>query len=113
MTYGKRTLIAVNQLINTLFMDWPDRALCSRCYRWAPRTGVRNPTSSWTGCSSSRGTLQGAVTKREGGRQSPPGCGSIMVSRFVVTNRCNLMLTRMDTELVSGHEALLESNHPV
>lgn len=24
MTYGKQTLIAVDQLINTLFMGWPD-----------------------------------------------------------------------------------------
>ena len=34
MTYGKRTLIAVDQLINTLFMGWPDETLSSRCWRW-------------------------------------------------------------------------------
>ena len=40
MTYGKRTLIAVDQLINTLLGGWPDETLSSRCYRWA-RDGVR------------------------------------------------------------------------
>lgn len=40
MTYGKRTLITVNQLINTLLDGWPDETLSSRCYRWA-RGGVR------------------------------------------------------------------------
>ncbi|WP_308774957.1 pseudouridine synthase [uncultured Bilophila sp.] len=39
MTYGKRTLIAVDQLINTLLGGWPDETLSSRCYRWA-RDGV-------------------------------------------------------------------------
>ena len=34
MTYGKRTLIAVDQLINTLLGGWPDETLSSRCYRW-------------------------------------------------------------------------------
>ena len=41
MTYGKRTLIAVDQLINTLLGGWPDETLSSRCYRWA-RAGVRD-----------------------------------------------------------------------
>ena len=40
MTYGKRTLIAVDQLINTLLGGWPDETLSSRCYRWS-RDGVR------------------------------------------------------------------------
>lgn len=40
MTYGKRTLIAVDQLLNTLLGGWPDETLSSRCYRWA-RDGVR------------------------------------------------------------------------
>ena len=35
MTYGKRTLIAFDQLINTLLGGWPDETLSSRCYRWA------------------------------------------------------------------------------
>lgn len=42
MTYGKRTLIAVDQLINTLLGGYPDETLSSRCYRWA-RDGVRMP----------------------------------------------------------------------
>lgn len=42
MTYGKRTLIAVDQLINTLLGGWPDETLSSRCYRWA-RAGLRLP----------------------------------------------------------------------
>ena len=33
MTYGKRTLIAVDQLLNTLLGGWPDETLSSRCYR--------------------------------------------------------------------------------
>lgn len=40
MTYGKRTLIAVDQLLNTLLGGWPDETLSLRCYRWA-RDGVR------------------------------------------------------------------------
>ena len=40
MTYGKRTLIAVDQLINTLLVGWSDETLSSRCDRWA-RDGVR------------------------------------------------------------------------
>ena len=35
MTYGKRTLIAVDQLINTLLGGWPDETLSSRAYRLA------------------------------------------------------------------------------
>lgn len=30
MTYGKRTLIAVDQLLNTLLGGWPDETLSSR-----------------------------------------------------------------------------------
>ena len=40
MTYGKQTLIAVDQLINTLFMGWPDETLSSRCWRWE-QAGIR------------------------------------------------------------------------
>lgn len=29
MTYGKRTLIALDQFLNTLFMGWPDETLSS------------------------------------------------------------------------------------
>ena len=41
MTYGKRTLIAVDQLLNTLLGGWPDETLSSRCWRWS-RDGVRD-----------------------------------------------------------------------
>ena len=34
MTYGKRILIGLDQLLNTLFMGWPDETLSSRCCRW-------------------------------------------------------------------------------
>ena len=40
MTYGKRTLIAVDQLLNTLLGGWPAETLSSRCWRWS-RDGVR------------------------------------------------------------------------
>lgn len=39
MTYGKRTLIAVDQLLNTLLGGWPDETLSSRCYCWARGRG--------------------------------------------------------------------------
>lgn len=41
MTYGKRTLIAVDQLINTLLGGWPDETLSSRAWRWE-KDGVRS-----------------------------------------------------------------------
>ena len=41
MTYSKRMLIAIDQLINALLGGWPDETLSSRCYRWA-RDGVRD-----------------------------------------------------------------------
>ena len=34
MTYGKHILIGLDQLLNTLFMGWPDETLSSRCWRW-------------------------------------------------------------------------------
>ena len=37
MTYGKRTLIAVDQLLNTLLGGWPDETLSSRCTAGARR----------------------------------------------------------------------------
>lgn len=40
MTYWKRILIAVDQLLNALFGGWPDETLSSRCWRWS-RDGVR------------------------------------------------------------------------
>lgn len=44
MTYGQRTLIAIDQLVNTLLDGWPNEILPSRYYRWAwdgVRTGAR------------------------------------------------------------------------
>ena len=35
MTYVKRILIAVDQLLNALFGGWPDETLSSRCWRWS------------------------------------------------------------------------------
>lgn len=34
MTYGKKLLIAIDQLINTIVCGWPDETLSSRAYRW-------------------------------------------------------------------------------
>ena len=41
MTYGKRTLIALDQLLNTLLGGWPDETLSSRAWRWE-KDGVRS-----------------------------------------------------------------------
>ena len=65
MTYGKRTLIAVDQLLNTLLGGWPDETLSSRCYRWA-RDGEGWPGAWWTGCSSGRGNTAKAVMRARG-----------------------------------------------
>ena len=40
MTYGKRILIALDQLANALLGGWPDETLSSRCWRWS-KDGVR------------------------------------------------------------------------
>lgn len=34
MTYIHNFLIAVDQLINTIFFGWPDETMSSRAYRW-------------------------------------------------------------------------------
>lgn len=41
MTYGKKILIAVDQLFNTLLGGWPDETLSSRAWRWE-KDGVRS-----------------------------------------------------------------------
>ena len=41
MTYGKRTLIALDQLLNTLLGGWPDETLSRRAWRWE-KDGVRS-----------------------------------------------------------------------
>lgn len=40
MAYVRAVLIAVDQLVNTIFMGWPDETLSSRAWRWE-RDGVR------------------------------------------------------------------------
>ncbi len=34
MTYGKKILIGIDQLLNALLAGWPDETLSSRAYRW-------------------------------------------------------------------------------
>lgn len=34
MTYGKKLIIAIDQLLNALFNGWPDETLSSRAFRW-------------------------------------------------------------------------------
>ena len=40
MTYGKRTLIALDQLLNALLGGWPDETFSSRAWRWE-KNGIR------------------------------------------------------------------------
>lgn len=41
MTYSKKLLIAIDQLINALIGGWPDETLSSRAWRWE-KDGVRS-----------------------------------------------------------------------
>ena len=41
MQYLKRVLIALDQLVNTIFMGWPDETISSRSYRW-DKDGIRS-----------------------------------------------------------------------
>lgn len=34
MTYGKKILIGIDQLLNAMLAGWPDETLSSRAYRW-------------------------------------------------------------------------------
>lgn len=34
ISYGKVLFIAVDQLVNTLFLGWPDETISSRAWRW-------------------------------------------------------------------------------
>lgn len=34
MTYGKKLLVALDQLVNTVLGGWPDETLSSRAWRW-------------------------------------------------------------------------------
>ena len=40
MTYAKKILIAIDQLVNALLAGWPDETLSSRAFRWE-QNGVR------------------------------------------------------------------------
>ena len=40
MTYLKKVLIAVDQLVNALLAGWPDETMSSRAWRWE-QNGVR------------------------------------------------------------------------
>ena len=35
MPYWKAILIALDQLLNTIFGGWPDETFSSRCWRWS------------------------------------------------------------------------------
>lgn len=35
MNRGKAILIALDQLLNTIFNGWPDETFSSRCWRWS------------------------------------------------------------------------------
>lgn len=41
MNRGKAILIALDQLVNTIFNGWPDETFSSRCWRWS-RDGKRD-----------------------------------------------------------------------
>lgn len=41
MNRGKAILIALDQLVNTVFNGWPDETFSSRCWRWS-RDGKRD-----------------------------------------------------------------------
>ena len=73
MTYGKRTLIAVDQLINTLFMGWPDETLSSRYWRWE-QAGIRAwPRKLVDGLFfGQREHCKSSYESEREGRQSPP-----------------------------------------
>ena len=73
MTYGKRALIAIDQLINTLLGGWPDETFSSRCYRWA-RDGVRAwPRKLVDGLFFwQREHCKSSYESEREGRQSPP-----------------------------------------
>lgn len=74
MTYGKRTLIAVDQLLNTLRGGWPDETLSSRRYRWA-RDGGEGlaPARGGRAALLARGNIASAVTGANGRPQAIAG----------------------------------------
>ena len=72
MTYGKRTLIALDQLVNALLGGGPDETLSSRCYRWA-RDGVTWPRRVVDGLFFwEKEHCKSSYRSERLGRQSPP-----------------------------------------
>ena len=41
MTRAKAILIALDQLLNTIFLGWPDETISSRAWRWE-KDGIRS-----------------------------------------------------------------------
>ena len=73
MTYAKKVLIAVDQLLNALLAGWPDETLSSRAFRW-DRNGVRKWPRIMIDCLffwESQHCFQSYRSEREG-RQLPP-----------------------------------------
>ena len=73
MTYGKHILIGFDQLLNTLFMGWPDETLSSRCWRWE-QAGIRAwPRKLVDGLFFwQREHCKSSYESEREGRQSPP-----------------------------------------
>ena len=73
MTYGKHILIGLDQLLNTLFMGWPDETLSSRCWRWE-QAGIRAwPRKLVDGLFFwQREHCKSSYESEREGRQSPP-----------------------------------------
>lgn len=66
MTYGKKVLIAFDQLVNALAGGWPDETLSSRAWRWE-KNGVRHgPGGSLICCFSLIPGTAGRATKANG-----------------------------------------------
>lgn len=73
MTYSKKVLIAIDQLINTLIGGWPDETLSSRAYRWE-QSGKRSWTRKMIDAIffwEERHCYSSYISEREG-RQLPP-----------------------------------------
>lgn len=73
MTYGRKVLIAIDQLFNALGGGWPDETLSSRAYRWDkdgkrswPHTFI-NALFFWQ-----KDHCLSAYTNEREGRQMPP-----------------------------------------
>lgn len=73
MTYSKKVLIAIDQLINTLIGGWPDETLSSQAHRWE-QAGKRSWTRKMIDAIffwEERHCYSSYISEREG-RQLPP-----------------------------------------